>query len=89
MILKTMIKRQADAFLEKFLALYPTQRKFLLDEIRYNKWIDLLHERLNQLDLEGYVPSKRAIDIFIIQAAGAYAKKQLEKVNLKLPSDAL
>lgn len=85
MILKTQIQQILDDFTTNRLADYPSHRRYLTHPSRYRKFVELLHIRLNELDLAGYVRSPFAIKVFVLRAFALYAQKQLEKAGMKTP----
>lgn len=85
MIFKHHVKRVANDVLQITLGQQsPGVYRFLTEPVKFGKFVELLHERLNQLELAGYVRSASAIDKFIRSATIRYAEVQLERAgNLK------
>jgi hypothetical protein len=84
MIQKHDFKPALDDFISRVDIPY-SAKKYLTDPIRYDVFISLLHDRLNQFDIVGYVKSGTAIRIFALHAFGVYAKTQLTKAGMKVP----
>lgn len=85
MILKTQVKRAAEDYLNRALE---GKQQYILNRIKrepeFSKWVELCHVRCNQLDLEGYVKSKYAMNDFIQKAACAYAMRVCDKLDIEL-----
>jgi len=80
MIFKTQVKWIAEKHLREVLKDYPGILAYVLRRERFDRWCQLCAERLNQLDLAGYVRSKYAVDHFVKTGACMYADHQLKKM---------
>lgn len=87
MIFSYHVKWSAERVLRQVLANYPSQLRVCLEDEKFGKWCRLCAEKLNQLDIAGYVRSQYAIDHFIKVAALAYARYQIEKASLQIPKN--
>ena len=85
MIFKGQVRDFAELYLKTTLRDVPSALAYLLAPERFPLFVDLLHVRLNELDLCGYVKSRGAINQFIMQATSAYGRKQLEKAGMPVP----
>ena len=85
MIFRYMVENHAGNYLSETLQTAPSALKFLKAPHRWTKWIDLLHARVNELEVAGFAPTKFAVMRFIETATLAYADKQLDKARIKKP----
>lgn len=85
MIFSYQVKWVAETFLRELLGNHPSQLRACLEYERFPVWCRLCAERLNQLDLAGFVRSDAAVKHFIKVAVLAYAKHQIEKASLQIP----
>jgi hypothetical protein len=86
MIFPYQVKWVAEKYLRMLLSNYPSQLRVCMEDEKFPLWCRLCSERLNQLDLAGFVRSRAAVDHFIKTAVIAYAKHQLKKASLKVPT---
>lgn len=82
MIFPYQVKWQAEKHLRLVLKEYPGILRYVLRPHVFETWVRLCTERLNQLDLAGYVRSKAAAEQFIKAAACAYADVQLKRYGV-------
>lgn len=87
MFLPYQVNWVAETFLRQLLSNYPSQLRACLEYERFPVWCRLCAERLNQLDLAGFVKSKAAAEHFIRVAVLSYARHQIKKEGLKIPSN--
>lgn len=83
MILKETVKWTAEQFIRSAHAKTqnPEVRQIIetiMKPPHWTKWIELLHIRVNELDLAGYIRSRYALDQFVKSATLVYADKQIE-----------
>jgi hypothetical protein len=65
----------------------PTHQPILRSLMHRDRWphfIKALHERVNQLDIAGYVKSREALDIFIKQAVVYYSLRIVDKIEKQM-----
>lgn len=84
MIFRHQVKDETERYLDLLLA----DQKSILREIKrqpdFDKWIDRLTHRCNELDTIGWVPSKWAMYDFIQKANIHYANKVLDRLQSKI-----
>jgi hypothetical protein len=80
-IFKSRIKVVAEQHLRLTLATVPSAVTALTHESIFERWLDLMLTRCNELDKIGYIPSSWALDRFIEDAVTAYARVQLERMG--------
>lgn len=81
MIFPTQVKRIAEDHLRLVLGHYSSRMSFLFEPVKFDKWCRLCAERVNQMDMAGYVKSREAMVQFIESAARAYADVQLRRIG--------
>ena len=85
MIFKEHVRAVAEKYLNSQLKELASARIHLLAPHRFDRWVDLLWVRLNELEVAGYVKSQGAINHFIMQATSVYGLKQLDRAEIKVP----
>lgn len=87
MIFFTQVKWTAENHLRYVLSEYPAQLRQVLKEENFNKFCNLMAERLNQLDIAGYIGGKFGFDEFVKCGATLFAKNELAKSGDRMPDD--
>ena len=81
MIFKYQVEDAAKQSLTVRLSSNQTALEYLTAPHRFNKWVDLLHGRCNELTWA--IRSRASLLDFIDKATVAYARKQLDKAELQ------
>lgn len=84
MILKYLVSEQVNKTLDGTFKEKGSILKFLKRKPFLEKFIELLHVRVNELDLAGFALTKFAVMDFISKATLHYADSQLEAVEKQL-----
>ena len=82
MIFPSTVRQVAEPYLQGYLRDYPGLCRDVTETFKLDLFCRLTAERLNQLDLMGFLRSRDAMLQFIRRAAQAYAHKQLEKAGV-------
>jgi hypothetical protein len=75
------LSRRVKKTIEDTFETAPSFKDYLLAPSRYGKFCELLHSRMVQLELAGYVRSESAAFAFIDDATRFFAEKQLDRIE--------
>lgn len=81
MIFKYQVEMASKRALEIRLQSNQTALEYLTAPHRFNQWVDLLHTRCNELTWA--IKSRKALYDFIDKATIEYARKQLDKAEMR------
>ena len=91
MIFKKDILNWVTGPLSEYKIKSPETYRFISESIRFNKFIDLLHERINEIELylinTGINPTAKQLEQFTINALLTYIEMQINLIEEKTIKD--
>lgn len=87
MILKATIKKVATKHLKTVLKDYPGIIASVLQDSRWKKFIELSHERCNQMDIAGYLPTQFAFEDFVQKRTNTFAICHVDEISAHFEKD--